>query len=270
MNEKKIFFVFIILVFNIFTLPLCAFSQGHNTFEQKSSNDNYLSGVVKPIRTAILSFAQAGFLTKVPEDGQSVKKGEVIAKLDDRKILISIKEAEAVVETRQLAIDSAVHKLNKTKRLLKEKILAPIAITEDEFAIKKSQAELRIAKAKLETSQLSLKDCHLTAPFNGIIVNTEATLGEQITAGKQIAELVDLDSLQIIMDIPLKDTINLNPGLTTAILIDNKIAGDAKIKTILPLLDSASGLRRIIWTVIPKEEILAGRYVNLSPWKAKE
>ena len=226
-----------------------------------------IGGVVKPVRRAKLSFAQPGVLVHVPEEGQLIQKGWLIAKQDDRPAQIGLAESEASIESARLAVDTAKHERSKTERLLKEKIVAPIALTEANFALKKAEAELKIAQARHVAVNLKLKQCKLIAPFKGVIVEVFGNIGEQSGPGNPVAEIVDLSSLEISVYIPSKATENLKPGIQTAILTGSKIVGKAEVKVVLPLLDPASGLRRVIWRVINANEMLTGQHVTLAPWK---
>jgi len=245
----------------------------HTGYSETISNQsaeigNYgvVGGVVKPVRRAKLSFAQSGVLLQVPEVGQVIKKGWLVARQDDRQAKIALAEAEAALESARLATETAQHEKSKTERLLKEKIVAPIALTEANFALKKAEASLKIATAGHVAARLKLKQCKLLAPFEGVIVEVFVNMGEQSGPGNPVAEIVDLTRLEISIDIPLKLTHNIKPGVQTQILSATKVVGKAEVKVVLPLLDPASGLRRVIWRVIEADEMLTGRHITLAPW----
>ncbi len=261
LKTKRFVFIF------IFCIPSFLLAEIGNNPSKELDNYGLIGGVVKPVRRAKLSFAQPGVLIKVPEEGQIIQKGFLVAKQDDKQAQIGMAEAEASMESANLAIETAQHEKGKTERLLKEKILAPIALTEANFALKKAEAELKIAKAGYVAANLRLKQCQLIAPFKGVIVEVLGTIGEQSGPGNPVAEIVDLSCLEISVDIPLESTQKIKPGLQTAILTGSKIVGKAEVKVVLPLLDPASGLRRVIWRVIEADEMLTGRHVTLAPWK---
>jgi RND family efflux transporter MFP subunit len=251
----------------LFCIPVMLLAEIEKKQPQELESYGVVGGVVKPVRRAKLSFAQAGVLIKVPDEGQIIQKGFIVAKQDDRQAQIGMAEAEAAMESARLAIETAQHEKAKTERLLKEKIVAPIALTESNFALKKAEAQLKIAEAGYVAAKLKLKQCQLIAPFKGVIVEVMGTIGEQSGPGNPVAEIVDLSCLEISVDIPLHSTRNIKPGLKTSILIGSKKVGKAEVKVILPLVDPASGLRRVIWRVIQADEMLTGRHISLAPWK---
>jgi len=261
LNKNLLIFVI------IFFLANTIFAEMNTKKVSEIGNYGVIGGVVKPVRRAKLSFAQPGVLLKVPEEGQMIKKGWLVAQQDDRSARISLAEAEAALESARLAIETAQHEKSKTERLLKEKIVAPIALTEANFELKKSQAQLKIAQAGHVAANLKLKQCKLIAPFKGVIIEVFGNIGEQSGPGNPVAEIVDISRLEISVDIPLKLSRNIKPGIQTAILSGTKIVGKAEVKVVLPLLDPASGLRRVIFRVIEADEILTGRHVSLAPWE---
>jgi len=222
------------------------------------------SGVVRPERTFLLSFAKTGLLTMGPEEGQEVAKGGLIAKLDDRQERLALAEAEAGLESARLDLHTSQHNHDKIGRLVKEKVLAPISLKEAEFSLQQSQTLYHIAELNLEKAQLALQYTELHSPGPGVVTQVMAHLGEFTSPDQPVAEITDLSSLKIVVDLELKQADRLNPDQQATIIIDQKNIGTAKVKTILPLLDPASGLRRVIWTVTSNNGMLAGRYVTLS------
>ncbi|MDM8516815.1 efflux RND transporter periplasmic adaptor subunit [Desulfobacterales bacterium HSG16] len=257
---------YLLVIFVFFSVFSSAQTPCQVENSQKVSIEN-IGGVVKPFRKTILSFSQPGIIISIPEEGQVVKKGSILASLDGKKLKIVLKEAKASISAAQLAVEMEEHNRNKTARLLQEKILSPIALTEADFSIKQVKVKLDIAKAKLDLSKLAVKESKLLAPFDGVIIQVLVNTGERVSPGQPIAELVDIKSLKLTVDTPLDLTHNLDKGAQTKVFVGKREVGIAIVRNILPLLDPASGLRRVIWTIQSTEKLLIGRYVTLAPWK---
>ena len=267
---KKLIIILFISIFSLLHISLLqnvSFSQTNNYIEKNDLETQYYQGIVKPSRKAILAYAVSGLLVQVPQEGLKVKEGEIVSKLDNGKNLIALTEADAAVESSKLSVETVQHNLNKTKRLLDEKILAPIALVEDEFKLKQAEVELKIAKTKLDVAKLNLNESNLTAPFDGVIINVKVTLGEQISAGQEVAELIDLSSLEVSLDLPNDIAGELKEGFSAPVLVEGSKASEASVKTILPILDPASGLQRVIWSIEPNNRIISGQYISIKPWK---
>jgi len=236
-------------------------------FSEFQSGEVIVGGVVKPARVANLSFVRPGTIVSIPEVCQRVRPGDTIARISDSQAKIDLAQAEAELESARLNMITAQHQRNKTKRLLDEKILAPIALTEADFSLKKVENMLSIAESNVARHKLLLEECSLTAPFGGVLVEVTAGLGEQATPGMQIARIVDLSHLVVSVNIPLSLSSLLKPGFSTPIFIDNRPVGTATVKNMVPLIDASSGLQKVIWRVASSESIIAGRYVTLKSWE---
>jgi len=73
------------------------------------------------------------------------------------------------------------------------------------------------AKAGHVAAKLQLQQCKLLTPFKGMFVEVLGNIGEQCP-GNPVAEIVDLSRLKIRVDIPLKLSHNIKPGIRTDIL----------------------------------------------------
>ncbi len=235
-------------------------------FTKLQTDEIIVGGVVKPARAANLSFVRPGTIVSLPEVSRRVRPGETIARISDAQARIDLTQAEIELESARLYLATAQHQHNKTQRLVDEKILAPIALTEANFSLKKAENQLSIAESNVDRYKLLLEGCRLKAPFGGVLVEVSAGLGEQVTPGMQIARIVDLSHLIVTVNIPLRLSRLLKPGFSTPILIEKQPVGTATVKNMIPLIDASSGLQKVIWQVESNEPIIAGRYVTLQNW----
>lgn len=227
-----------------------------------------LRGVVLPVQQSKLGFTQAGIVVALPLEGTEVKKGALIAHIDDSVAQQQMAKAKASLAKAQLTLQQAVHVQGKNRRLHAENILADMALAEGEFAITQGKIGVDISQSEVASARWALEGSRLVAPFDGVVSRVTAHRGEWLGAGAPALELVDLTQLEVSMDLPPDSLIGLEPGMETAVIIDGRRSGVAKARTILPLVDAASGLRRVIWSVIPGPDVvMAGRYVTLEGWK---
>ena len=116
-------------------------------------------------------------------------------------------------------------------------------------------------------AKIALANCVIYAPFDGTIVTQEASINEWVKPSTPIMEYARLDQLVLSIDVPPDFIRHLSPGLETAITINKEVVGKVQLKQIFPHIDPASGLRRIVWSVLPDgKQILSGRYVELENW----
>lgn len=242
------------------------------TYSQVSMANNneaavHLQGIVVPSKKIKLSFTQSGIITLLASSGSLVDKGQIIAKLDDNKARSQLKKGLAEHSLALSELASANHDRDKSARLVADNILSDVALLEANFSVEIAKQRLLVAQATLELAEASLAECIVIAPFTGAVVDKNANVGEWMNAGDPFIEFVNLGELNLSIDIPPEMVSGLSVGLSTQVMDKGLIVGQAKLKTIFPVIDPASGLRRIVWKVVPDgDALLTGRYVSLASW----
>ncbi|MEJ2004369.1 MAG: efflux RND transporter periplasmic adaptor subunit [Cyclobacteriaceae bacterium] len=142
-----------------------------------------------PEREVDLSFRISGPLTALNvEQGQYVKKGELIAVVDAR-------DYEVTMAAKKARYEQSKAELERYKRLLEKQ-----SIAENEYDAK--LAIFRTNEADYINAVNDLNDRRLVAPFSGYIRNVEVENYEDIQAKQAIATLVDLTSLEVEFFVP--------------------------------------------------------------------
>ncbi len=240
-------------------------------FVPYSSAAELISGVVMPKQQAKLTFESNGVLTQRVKLGQRVKKGDILAQLNSLKEQSALAKAEADLEIARIELRKAKYDLDNMSRLHKSRAISDTDLFDARIALNSGKAKIERAKASLVSAQISLNLKTLRAPFSGVITDTKLQAGEYIEAGDETLTISNIDQLQLSVDISL----SLSQGLTErteTIIHDNGVdVGIIQVETILPVLDPASGLRRVVWKVTPisSSDVLAGRYVQLRAWVVK-
>ncbi len=148
-----------------------------------------IPGRVRAARRSELSFKVSGPLEKLPiEEGQLVKKGDLIAKILPRDFQTALNEAKAqALEAEQ--------QYRRYKELYAKK-----QVSKADFD--RYRAARDVARARLEDAQNALKDTSLLAPFDGVIAKRYVENFEKIQAKQPIAYLQLIDQLEILVDVP--------------------------------------------------------------------
>lgn len=246
---------------------LCLMLFGTLVQAEQADTQVHLRGVVMPAQKVKFSFAAPGIVTLIASGGAMVTKGEVLAKLDDKKARAMLEQSRAQLRSAKQELASANHQRDKSARLVAENILSAIALTEADFSVAMATERVAVAKAQLAVSKKAYEECTLVAPFDGAVVAKAISQGEWAKAGDPVLEFVNLSQLTLSIDIPPAMADGLSVGLTTAVLEGDVALGEARVKTIYPVIDPASGLRRIVWAITPNQgALLSGRYVSLADW----
>lgn len=173
------------------------------------------------------------------EEGQRVKRGQALVKVDDRDYQIALTEArsrylEAVgklaVDGRGKANPEAVTQLEGEIAEL-DKQLAKRAITKDEhdrqvldLQVKAVQAGayreellavrsgLAQARADVERAELNLEHTLVTAPFSGVVTGIGVASGERVSANARICDVVDNQNIEAVVAVLESDLVGLETG----------------------------------------------------------
>lgn len=142
-------------------------------------------------------------------EGDKVKKGEILAKLNTKKIVRDIQELK-------LSLALANTKFEKQEILWKQKIGSEIQYLEAKSEKEKFEERVAGLNAQLELS-------HIEAPFDGIVDRIFQHIGEMATPQKPFGTIVNLDNMYVAAE------------LSEAFL--NKVAPNSKVKVAFPIID---------------------------------
>ncbi len=148
-----------------------------------------LPGRVRAAKRSELSFKVSGPLSALPiEEGQLIKKGDLVAQILPRDFQTAVNEAKA----REL---EAEQQYRRYKELYSRK-----QVSKADFD--RYRAARDVTRARLEDARNALKDTSLRAPFDGIIAKRYVENYEKVQAKEPIAYLQLIDQLEILINVP--------------------------------------------------------------------
>lgn len=232
----------------------------------KSADDKNISrypAVVGANQLSDLSFQVGGQLLEFPvQEAQTLKKGDLIAKLDQRDFRASLASAKAQYQ-------NAEKEYQRASRLAKEYAIA-------RKDLEQSRAQLTVRKSQLRQAEKALLDTTLYAPFDGVIAQTSVTNLRNISPGETIVKYMNDDSYEAQIDLPASFLANLpkqdvNNNTQRAFIIleaapDKSI--NASYKKASLLADSASQTYAVTFSFIAPEDliVLPGMNATVEIW----
>ena len=141
-----------------------------------------------------------------PREGQEVKKGDRLAKIDVSALKASLEHAKAAYK---LAHDLC----ERRRRLYDNKIIA-------QEELDQSETQLKLAAADLAQVKVRYSHGFPESPITGIINHLFLDVGEYADLGKPIAEIVNIDRIKINVRVPELDVRYVKKGQKTPIKID--------------------------------------------------
>jgi RND family efflux transporter MFP subunit len=201
------------------------------------------SGYVTARRRATVSSKVTGKVLEVNlEEGQSVRRGEILARLDDAQVRAALNVAEAQLEAarRTAAEDEArlrEARLTSDRRtqLFKEGVVNRAEVDAAEAQVESIEARIALARQQVLVSEslvrqrrTDLDDMVVRAPFDGVAISKDAQPGEMISpvsAGggftrTGIGTIVDMASLEIEVDVSENYINRVRPGQPVEAVLD--------------------------------------------------
>ncbi|MFK5955902.1 MAG: efflux RND transporter periplasmic adaptor subunit [Planctomycetota bacterium] len=224
------------------------------------------SGDVASKRKANLAFERAGRIVEVlAAEGDYVKAGQVLARLDDRVLEADLQAARALQEAAKVQRAFAQQELKRYQGMAE----AAADSVRDKWRFEIALRTAREAQRSAETQRLErqLEQGSLRAPFTGVLVKRRLTFGGYALPGGTVFELIDLIHREVRVELPQSLALGLHPGLTVEIQSASLPQGSltASLDAVLPSTQSAArtftGLIGLGLDADPKQRLLPGAFV---------
>ncbi|MEZ5288805.1 MAG: efflux RND transporter periplasmic adaptor subunit [Vicinamibacterales bacterium] len=188
--------------------------------------------------------------------GDRVRRGQLLAKIEDFEIIEQVKQAEASLEVakatiRQREADLKVAELNfeRSKNLFERQLLAKQALDDAESRYLAAQAQLDLARAqstqtsaRLDELQINLGNTRITSPVDGYVGRRNADPGAWVSQNAPVVSVVDISRLRLVANVVEKDLRLVNAGDPATVEVDAYPGENFKgrIARVSPVLDPAT------------------------------
>ena len=205
-----------------------------------------VSGVVEPIRTVGVNSQLSGALLSVQvEEGNHVRQGDLLAKLDDREAATELAAAEAEHEVAQAAFERATQLRDRQ------------VITLPEY--ERERTEAVAAQARRDQAKTRLGYSTITAPISGVITEKLVESGDIVAPQMRLFTIADLSTKVVRLHVSELDVVNLSVEDRVRVALDafpeRELEG--RIRRIFPSADPATRL-------VPVEVALSGDSSDLA------
>ncbi len=225
---------------------------------------NTYVGTVTGTQTSQLSFRVSGYVGAIlVKNGDYVKKGQVIARLDESIALEQLKLSRLALEQTEVAQHYADLSLKRTQTLNFRQATTKIALEQAEAGYKNSQIANRQAVSNLKLAQINYDDANLIAPFDGYLFNLTAWIGNYISSATPLVTLSSPNDLQIRISIPQTITNNFTLGKEFSFSNSSqKVTGVLKITAVVPYVDTTSKTYLLFATPVSVQgQLMAGELI---------
>jgi len=210
------------------------------------------SVMAPPNEDVRISAMVSGRVAELPvAEGDRVRSGELVAKIDDRPYQDQLNQAEAAQAQAEANLENAKLSLDRNQNLVDRGIAARKDLEDARMQSSVAAASVKQANAALELARLQIQRTSATAPFDGVVVKRFVSVGEQVdgTAAQPMVEVAALGEVELAGNVPAVDLNALHAGenisFTSQTFPGKNFSG--RVVAISPAVDPATnaGLVRI-------------------------
>ncbi len=137
-------------------------------------------------------------------EGNPVRQGATLVTIESRNAQYSVEAKRAEVEQAKAQAELKGRDLERSENLFKQGLISDGDIDEDRAAAIQAVELYHQREAELKQMELDLDNCLIRAPYNGFTVRKMIDIGEWVSPGTPVYELVDLSSIKVVVDLPEK------------------------------------------------------------------
>ncbi|QYF93913.1 efflux RND transporter periplasmic adaptor subunit [Massilia sp. PAMC28688] len=156
-----------------------------------------VTGSIQPERKADLRAEVAAVVLQVlKENGDVVKRGDVLVKLDETAIRDSLNSAEASARTAGQALEQAERQVARMKTLRASGMTSVQAMDDAEIRRNNAASEVAAARSRAALARQQLSRTSVRAPFDGVISERKVSAGDTASPGKELLKVIDPSSMR--------------------------------------------------------------------------
>lgn len=175
--------------------------------EEKIATEARATGNFQPIRElTLLSETQGRVIKVMKEKGDFVQTGELLAKVDDTQLRANLKAQEASYKKAQKDLERF------------ETLAEGEAITQRE--LEEVRLNVENIEAQLTSLKKQLADTYIKAPISGTLNDKYIEVGSFLTPGASIYEIVNTQSLKMVVKVSEQDVLNIQEGQEVSVRAD--------------------------------------------------
>jgi RND family efflux transporter MFP subunit len=201
-----------------------------------------ISGNLKAVNTVAVKARVPGELIELKgREGDSVKAGEVVARLDPTEYQRRLRQAEQQADAAKTQIDIAKRQYDNNKALVEQGFISKTALDTSQASLAGAQATYNAALAGADVARKTLEDTVMRSPITGQIATRLAQPGEHVGMDMRLMDIVDLGSLELEATLSPADSVDVRIGQEAALSLEGRAQTiNAKVLRINPSVQANS------------------------------
>jgi membrane fusion protein (multidrug efflux system) len=181
----------------------------------------------------VVSLTSGVLLKLLAEEGDVVKAGQVLARLDPDRKGLALAQSQAQLKKLE-------SEYSRSKELFAKQLVSA-------DAHEKIRSELDVQRAAVDITKLELSYTTITAPISGVVAQRMVKVGNLIQPNAPMFKVVDTSRLEAVLNVPERELDTLHAGLPVTMRVDALPGRNftGKVGRVSPVVDAGSGTFRV-------------------------
>ncbi|HEX5686784.1 MAG TPA: efflux RND transporter periplasmic adaptor subunit [Ideonella sp.] len=156
-----------------------------------------ITGSIQPERRADLRAEVSAVVLQVLKDnGETVRKGDLLVRLDDTAIRDSLASAEEASRASAQSVDQAERQYQRLRTLQAQGMSSMQAMEDAEIRRNNAHSDLVATKSRVAAARQQLQRTEVRAPFDGVVSDRKVSAGDTAQVGKELVKVIDPTSMR--------------------------------------------------------------------------
>lgn len=200
---------------------------------QDAALDRDYAGHLEAVQNVEVRARVSGYLDKIlVDEGQAVKKGQLLFQLNPTEYQVKVAEAQASLESAEAQEQSAAVEMDRVKLLVDKNVISPTELKLARAKMAAARASIDQAKASLANARLMVSLTSIRAPFDGVINRIPFKGGSLIETGALLTNISDLSEIYAYFNVSEREYLHFvkkrkDPKKATIHEVDLLLADDS-------------------------------------------
>lgn len=210
------------------------------------------TALLEPWQATVIAAEAAGTVVmRRVDDGQDVRAGEVLLRLDPSRQQIAVDAAKVALQAAQTDLGFLDKEARRKRGLFAKSAISSLEVDAAEHQVARARSQVAQAEVQVRQAERALADCTVRAPHDGVVGRRQVDVGDQVAPGRPLLDLVDLSRLRLRVGIPGPELGGLEPGQEATVFVDDLggAALPAQLAALAPRADPRTGLFEVLFVV---------------------
>lgn len=232
-------------------------------YQNNYTYKRHFIGQVEAQQSSMIGFEVGGMLQSISfNEGDLVKKGDILAQLDTARLDARKKEVEAALVKAEVDAKLAASTFDRISDAREANAVSAQEKDEAQKAKEAANAAKAIVQAQLERTLVDIEKSKLIAPFDGVLIMRALDEGTVISPGQPIMKVQQNTHYDVRIGVTNKVAIAIKKGYNKTVTINSK-EYSATVKAILPVRESSRTIDVILELDQSHQELHPGDVARL-------